>query len=399
MFWFLVFLMMAAAVIVMVFPFLREQEPGTADGHALNVYKDQLHQIAQDAENGLLGQEEAAAATLEIKRRMLSTERNAPEKAKSPMSLSNQTTALIIAGLVSAGSVSLYALKGRPDLPAAPGAYHDADRQNPVTASQDQQNQIASVDVMIAGLKARLKENPRDVEGWRMLGWSYFNTEKYQEAASAYLHAVELQPDSADLKTSYGEALARMSGGLVSDQALESFNKAIELDPTNVRSRFFVGLAKEQNGDAPGAVDVWVALLENNSKEDWAADVRTRIIDLAKSNNIDLTGRLPEMSGLAPSVTPGPSQEDIQSAAQMSPEDRQTMIVSMVEGLAQKLEDNPRDIDGWVRLIKSRLVLGQKDLANEAFNKAMATFSDNPSAQRQIRSEAEVQGFKLKGRD
>lgn len=68
---------------------------------------------------------------------------------------------------------------------------------------------LPDVNTMIDRLAARLRTEPGDANGWRMLGWSYFHTERYEEAASAYAKALELDPQSADLKNSYSTAKAK----------------------------------------------------------------------------------------------------------------------------------------------------------------------------------------------
>ena len=68
---------------------------------------------------------------------------------------------------------------------------------------------LPDVNTMIERLAARLETTPEDVKGWRMLGWSYFNTARYKQAATAFARAVELDPNSAELKLSYEEAKAK----------------------------------------------------------------------------------------------------------------------------------------------------------------------------------------------
>ena len=68
---------------------------------------------------------------------------------------------------------------------------------------------LPDVNTMIERLAARLKTSPEDIEGWRMLGWSYFQTGRYQQAATAYARAVELEPSSAEFKLAYDEAKAK----------------------------------------------------------------------------------------------------------------------------------------------------------------------------------------------
>ena len=71
---------------------------------------------------------------------------------------------------------------------------------------------LPDVNAMIERLAARLETTPQDLEGWRMLGWSYFHTERYEQAATAFGRALELDPSSAELKLSYEEAKAKASG-------------------------------------------------------------------------------------------------------------------------------------------------------------------------------------------
>src|ERR1700752_462852 len=70
---------------------------------------------------------------------------------------------------------------------------------------------LPDVNTMIEQLAARLETAPEDVKGWRMLGWSYFHTGRYEQAATAYARAVELDPNSAELKLAYKEANAKAS--------------------------------------------------------------------------------------------------------------------------------------------------------------------------------------------
>ena len=64
---------------------------------------------------------------------------------------------------------------------------------------------------MIERLATRLETTPEDIEGWRMLGWSYFHTARYEQAATAFARAAELDPNSAEIKLSYEEAKVKAS--------------------------------------------------------------------------------------------------------------------------------------------------------------------------------------------
>jgi cytochrome c-type biogenesis protein CcmH len=75
--------------------------------------------------------------------------------------------------------------------------------------------------------------------------------------------------------------------------------------------------------------------------------------------------------GLEGDAPRGPTQEDVQAAQEMSPEDRQEMIKGMVAQLAERLKENPNDLPGWTRLARSYAVLQQNDKAKEALAQAL----------------------------
>ena len=68
-------------------------------------------------------------------------------------------------------------------------------------------------------------------------------------------------------------------------------------------------------------------------------------------------------------------------------------ILAMVQGLAARLETDPQDLDGWLRLMRSYVVLDERDLALEAYETATATFETDVDAITQIRSLAEELGL------
>ena len=59
---------------------------------------------------------------------------------------------------------------------------------------------LLDADSMISHLVERLKKSPDDVEGWRMLGWSYFHTKNYKKSFEAYDRALHLNPVSEKLQ-------------------------------------------------------------------------------------------------------------------------------------------------------------------------------------------------------
>jgi tetratricopeptide (TPR) repeat protein len=83
---------------------------------------------------------------------------------------------------------------------------------NPILA-RNADTPLPDVDTMIARLVKRLETESGSVDGWRMLGWSYLHTGKYQQAVAAYETALSLDPKSAEIKVALDEARKKTEGG------------------------------------------------------------------------------------------------------------------------------------------------------------------------------------------
>ena len=97
----------------------------------------------------------------------------------------------------------------------------------------------------------------------------------------------------------------------------------------------------------------------------------------------------------APGTAPqGPSPDDVAAAQNMSPADRQAMIETMVQGLANRLDQKGDDLAGWLKLVRAYTVLDRKDDALKALEKAKTQFSGNAAALRQLDALAAELGLK-----
>jgi cytochrome c-type biogenesis protein CcmH len=85
---------------------------------------------------------------------------------------------------------------------------------------------------------------------------------------------------------------------------------------------------------------------------------------------------------------PGPTPEQMAAAGKMSAGDQQAMIAGMVQRLSDRLVKNPRDLDGWQRLMRARMVLGQNDAAAQAYRDGMKAFSGSATEQASLRQSA-----------
>jgi cytochrome c-type biogenesis protein CcmH len=254
---------------------------------------------------------------------------------------------------------------------------------------------MGDVSTMVAQLEAQVQQSPNNAESWRMLGWSYMHLNRPADAAKAYAKAAALMPGNADYLSAEGEALATAAGGQVNDDALKVFIATLAVAPQDPRARYYLGVRKDQHGDHKGAMEDWIALLKSAPADaPWVAEVRGFVERTARERGEDISGRLPPApaSASAAAPPPGPTAADIAAAKAMPQADQQSMIHGMVDKLAGELKQNPRDVDGWVRLMRARMVLGETEKATAALHDAAKAFADAPQQQAALRDQARALG-------
>ena len=297
--------------------------------------------------------------------------------------------AVVIA--LAAGGVAVW--RGREAPPAAVA---------PAGAAQP------TVDEVITQLEARLKANPKDAEGWRMLGWSYYQTERYAEAATAMKRATVLDPKNPEYFSMLGEALvlASKDGDGVPPDAAAAFDAALALDPKEPRARYFRAVRLDLDGKHQAALDEWFALLKHSPADaPWAPDVREVIASVGKKNNIEVATKLAAISPAAPANgfkttgqdiasagIPGPTRDQIKAATALPKGTQDQMIQGMVDGLEKKLQANPQNAQGWIMLMRSRVQLGEQKKAAEALQGGLAAFKNDGATSRQLREAAATLG-------
>jgi cytochrome c-type biogenesis protein CcmH len=176
-----------------------------------------------------------------------------------------------------------------------------------------------------------------------------------------------------------------------SGDAAEAFEEALKLNPSDPRARYFLAAQKDLRGDHKGAVDAWLALLRDTpAGAPWEADLRRNIEQVASRNKIDLAGRMPQPGATAGATAaiPGPSPEQLAAASSIPPGQQDQMVQAMVQRLADRLKADPKDADGWIRMMRSQMVLGDKGKAGEALKAGMAAFEGDNATQGRLKSAA-----------
>jgi cytochrome c-type biogenesis protein CcmH len=92
-------------------------------------------------------------------------------------------------------------------------------------------------------------------------------------------------------------------------------------------------------------------------------------------------------------MQPGPTAADVEAAGTMAPEDRAAMIEGMVAQLAERLESEPGDAEGWARLVRSYMVLGRPDDARAALDEARTALAGAADKIALVEQEARATGL------
>ncbi|MDH6230058.1 cytochrome c-type biogenesis protein CcmH [Mesorhizobium soli] len=352
-FWFIAALLTLAASLAVLMPLAgRSKNDSSGGAHDLEVYRDQLAELDRDAARGLIQPTDAEQARAEIARRIirLGSDDKQQRIFTSSVSVARSlgVAAVLAVPLISWG---LYSILGSPDIPSQP--LRERLAQNPADSS---------VDELIARAEAHLAGNPQDGRGWDVLAPVYLRIGRYDQAVTAYRNAIRLQGSTADREAGLGEAITDAADGMVSAEAQQAFERALRLEKDQPKSRFYLATALVQDGKIQEAASAWEAMLASLPADSpWRSPTEAALAETQK-----------RMTG-APvaKAAPGPSKQDMEAAASMSPEDRKAMIETMVAKLDEKLRQNPHDVEGWQRLLRSYLVLGKNDEAHAALKRGI----------------------------
>ena len=223
------------------------------------VYRDQLSELEADLHNGIVSEDQYAQDREEIERRLLEDVATAKTKHTPTAPAIARNTAYLLGLGLPLVAVIFYLNVGSPKSISEPPVV--ASSSGPAEA-QPQQRSQAQIEANVAKLAERLKSNPSDAQGWTMLARSYNQMEKYSEAVGAYTKATELSPNDADLLAEFAFATAMAGNRTLEGKPTELINKALKVDPQNLKALQLAGSAAFQAKDYKKAIDYWQRVLK-----------------------------------------------------------------------------------------------------------------------------------------
>ncbi|WP_370271543.1 c-type cytochrome biogenesis protein CcmI [Pseudooceanicola nitratireducens] len=314
---------------------------------------DQLEEVDRDLDRGIISEVEAKAARQEIRRRMALALR----RSETGTSASNggQGAIILAAVFVPLMAIGYYAIAGAPETTAMPPSIRGA---------------VGIDEERIADLTQKLRDKLTSdadggaTEGWMLLGQTYGRMGRFDDAVEALQIAANRADANSATWSMLAEALIRTSNGTVTPAAAQALRTALELDETNPAATFYLAIADYQSGEAATAHERLLRrLYQTEGYRPWMDSY------VAQANAIAKEIDRPGIDVPVPD-SPGPSAADIASAQDMSKEDRADFIRSMVDRLANRLEEEPGDVEGWLRLAKAYEVLKEHHKAKSAYLRA-----------------------------
>ncbi len=353
--WFVFALMTVAAIFAVLWP-LGRSSSASAGGSEAVVYRDQLAEIDRDVAAGLIGMSEAEAARVEIGRRLLAAadgERDLP--VRSNLGLRRASAIVALVGLPIA-AVTFYLAFGSPRL----GDFPLASRTRTADVNQP-------LDNMVAQVEAHLEKNPTDGRGWTVLAPVLARLGRYDDAVRAYRNAITHAGDSAERRSDLGEVLAGAAGGVVTAEAKAEFERAVAQSPGEPKASYFLGLAAEQDGRKADAAAIWRGMLAKApANASWRPLVEAAL------------------SRVGDPAAPALSNDAMAAARDMNEADRGAMIRGMVDRLATRLKQNGDDVEGWLRLVRAYMVMGERDKALSVLVEARQAVASDAERLRQL---------------
>ncbi len=362
-FWLIAALLTVAAILAVLLPLTRRKSAVLPpESNDLEVYRDQLREVAADAARGQIDATSAEQARIEISRRILSAEKAARDATRVGVRPgSGRVLAFAAVLAVPLIAWGIYPLFGQPDMPSMPLAARLA--ANPARRS---------IDELVARAEAHLAQDPNDVRGWDVLAPVYLRLGRAADSVNAWRTAIRLAGENFQRIEGLAESLTAVAGGTVTAEAEALFEKAAGLEPGDVRPQIYLAEGEVQDGRPDEAKSRLQSFLDKAPADaPWRGALQQAI------------ARIGAPSESAPQK--GPTEDDMKAASSLSPQDRQAMIEGMVKRLDESLRTNGGDIEGWKRLVRSYMILGRRDAAQDALNRGMIALQGD--------ARTELQGF------
>jgi len=255
-------ILLATGTAVVLRPLLRagSTSPQQRTSAIVALFRDQLRELEAERRSGAVEEPQYQQARRDIERHLLEEVAGVDDQAAGPQRA--RWSAALVGVLLVVVPIGLYVVLGTPDA-LIPGMATNTDAQTSAGAKAAARP-LTSVQVqkMIESLVANLKQAPGDAEGWAMLARAYSYQHQYADAVRAYTKAVALTPKDAHLLADLADALAMTNGQRLDGEPLKLIERALQIDPREVKALALAGTAAFDHQQYAKAVSYWERALQ-----------------------------------------------------------------------------------------------------------------------------------------
>ncbi|PCI64215.1 MAG: c-type cytochrome biogenesis protein CcmI [Kordiimonadales bacterium] len=340
----IIWLLIASILALLAVLLLKGGREDTREADPVSHYRRQLVELDEEVESQTIDPASAAAAKLEIERRILKLADS--RVGLSAFSKSGIRPVLLLVGIISVASLGLYAKVGSPSKPAQPSQTASL-LDEPISAEGQQ-----SFGDAISQLERRVEAEPTDKKALELLAKTARQVRVFSKAANAFGKLADLEPEVSRWRVQQLEAYIAMANGRVTPAADLILQDILTREPDHPAGQYYQALSHLQAGDTDIAIAIWRALKARSTAEaPWMPAVNQQLSQL---------GIIP------PKIT----DEQIAGVAAMTPEEQGAFIQSMIDRLKSRLESAPDNPEGWLMLARSQASIGDKNSAIETINRA-----------------------------
>jgi cytochrome c-type biogenesis protein CcmH len=211
----------------------------------VSIHRDQLRELEADLAAGKIAQADYGRARAELEARLLedvAVPDEAPARRGAP------AVAIGLGAAVPILAIVVYVAIGSPAALSP-----QADPHASVSAEQ--------IEAMVERLAAKMRENPEDADGWKLLGRSYSALGRFNEAADAYAKAAVRAPRDAQLLADFADTLAMARGQSLEGEPEKLVHRALEIDPDNMKALALAGTIEFNRRQFAAAAGYWKRML------------------------------------------------------------------------------------------------------------------------------------------
>jgi cytochrome c-type biogenesis protein CcmH len=281
-FWILTAGLMGLALFFVALPLLQPEKATEApeqDELNLTVFKQRLQELDADLAGGFLEQDQYAAARRDLERDLLRDIPGELAASERRRASGGRWMAIVLAVAVPTGAVLIYNEVGhREIIERIEGVALSGETQQPLIGPDGEE--LPPLEVLVQRLEERLAEDPNNVDGWLMIGRTYFTMRRPGQALDAVSKAYALAPERPEVMLAYAEALAANSNNSLEGEPAALIEQVLKAEPDNVSARWLSGMLYYQRGQYTAAATAWQRILdEMDPASEDAADMREMITE------------------------------------------------------------------------------------------------------------------------